>query len=445
MNPKNTFEDIIPPASANNNNNITNNVAKRSIRDIPIREKKPNKIDELLEETADMRAEHHVQQPVYVPQQPPVRTERTVARSHKGLWSLVIVAVVVALGIGGLMFFRGANVNIALKTESIPVDLTITSTSEMTASGTLPYKVLPIQKEGTKEVAATGAPTKIEKKATGTIIIYNNFSAADQQLIATTRFETPGGLIYRIDKPVTVPGNGSTEAVVTAEQAGDKYNAAKQDFTIPGFKGTTKYDKFYARSKTALSGGFIGNMPKIADADLKTANEELEKALTAQAITELDTQRPADYVSFKNGVRTTFTSSVAPSAEGKAIVSGKVILEALIFEKKAIEKAIADTKNGKNYVFDNLGSLNLTIQNTKALTSFISNPVLSLKFDGTLTTGQSFDPDVLKNVLAGKSRSQLTEILKMYPEITKAEANTKPFWISSFPENPEKITINVTK
>ena len=447
MNPKNTFDDIIPPASASNAiansaNTAPNENAKRSIRNIPIREKKPNKIDELLEETADMRSEHHVPPPAYVPP-PSFQSEK---KSGKGIWVVLLVIVLLAGGtFGALMFFGGATVDVTLKTESIPVDFTIASTADSDASGTLPYKVVPVQKEGTKEVAATGAATKVEKKATGTIIVYNNYSSASQQLIATTRFETPEGLIYRLDRGITVPGNGSVEAAVTADQPGEKYNADKKDFTIVGFKGSPKYDKFYARSKTALAGGFVGTMPKIADADLKTANEELQQSLMAEAMSEIKATKSADSVFLKDGLRSSFTSSISPATEGKAVVTGKLIAEGLVFERKELEKAITTTKNGQYYRFDNLEDLVLSIQNQKPVDSFISSPVLSLKLAGTLTTGESFDPNALKDALAGKSKVQLQEILKMWPEITQAEATLRPFWSASFPENTEKITINVTK
>lgn len=430
---KNTFDDIIPPPVP---------ATKRSIRNIPIREKKQNKIDELLEETAGMRTEHHIPPPVYIP--PSSSSSKSGRRPRKGKWFIILI-LAVAAGVGTLFFFRGASVDIVLKTETIPVDLTTTSTVEASASSTLSYKVLPIQKEGSKEVAATGPAVKVEKKASGTIIIYNNYSAEAQQLIATTRFETSEGLVYRIDKAVTIPGNGSAEAVVTADQPGEKYNAEKKDFTIPGFKGTPKYSKFYARSKTALSGGFVGTMPKIADADLKAVNDSLEQELITQALATIQSEKPTDYAFFKEGVRSTYTSSVIPSADGKAVVTGKLILEALIFEKSAIEKVIADTKDGQRYRYDNLEDLALSILNQKAIASFISGPALSLRLEGTLTTGQSFDPETLKRALAGKAKGQLPEILKMYPEISRAEATLRPFWSSSFPENHEKITINVTK
>jgi hypothetical protein len=471
MNPNNSLNDILPPNSGNGGSNGNNNNSggetsgpKKSIRNIPLSDRKQNKIDELLKETADFRVEHPTRvvesspRPA-TPAQTKIKSSPSLSSGGKGtsrkaLWLVALVAVLVLAG-GLLMIFNNAEVRVTLKTESIPVNMTAAAVAdEMSATDTLPYKLLPLQKEENKEIAATGPTTKVEKKASGTIIVYNNFSAASQQLIATTRFETPAGLVYRIDKPITVPGTtvvngktvpGSVEAVVYADQSGTSYNISNSDFTIPGFKGTTKYEGFYARTKTALSGGFSGTTSGVSDADLKTANEELEQSLTGQIMTEIQSQKPAGYVFLKDGIRTAYTSSVGASSDGKATVTGRMSAEVLLFETSTLEKMIAENTGGSRYHFDNLDSLGLTIENGDKITSFISSPALSLTFAGTLTTGQSFEEEALKTALSGKAKIQLQEIMKMYPEITKAEATVRPFWSRTFPNNPQKIKVIVTK
>jgi hypothetical protein len=253
-------------------------------------------------------------------------------------------------------------------------------------------------------------------------------------------------LVYHIEKLVNVPAKGSIEAVAVADQTGEKYNIGMKDFTLPGFKGTSKYNTIYARSKTAMTGGFVGIMPKVADADLAAATVALEQALKEEAIAAIHAQKPAGSLFFKNGgLRTTFTSSLAPSSEGKAILTGKLIAEGLLFEKAPIEKMVADTQNGEQKRYDNIEDLNLSIEDQRVVTSFISGPVLSFKLSGTLTTGNLFNADDLRNALAGKSKNQLQEILGLYPEISHAEATVRPFWSETFPENPDRIKVTITE
>ena len=102
-------------------------------------------------------------------------------------------------------------------------------------------------------------------------------------------------MIYRIPESINVPGKtvkdgvetpGTIEVEVFADEAGEKYNIGKVDFTVPGFKNDpARYKGFYARSVTAMTGGFVGKMKTVLpeekrstlaqlDADIKT---ELQK------------------------------------------------------------------------------------------------------------------------------------------------------------------------
>jgi len=82
----------------------------------------------------------------------------------------------------------------------------------------------------TKEqtVQTSGFKT-IESKASGQIIIYNNFSFSAQTLLQNTRFEAPSGKVYRVNKTIVIPGMkkqgsvtspGSVEATVYADKVG---------------------------------------------------------------------------------------------------------------------------------------------------------------------------------------------------------------------------------
>ncbi len=249
----NPLNDIVPPGEAM--------PVRRSIRDIPINDRRENKIDELLAETAEFRSAQHASDEPTVPPpssynrqapEPIDEEERIVPRTpfrrtppssysspRKAIWWIALVAVLVLAG-AALIFFKSATIDVKIQTATVPVSVTATSAS-----------VISVQKEGTAEVSATGASVKVDKKASGTITVYNNYSADPQDLVATTRFQTADGLIYRIDKPITVPGTtvvngktipGSIDAVVTADVSGDKYNISNADFTVPGFKGGPKYD-----------------------------------------------------------------------------------------------------------------------------------------------------------------------------------------------------------
>ncbi len=189
-------------------------------------------------------------------------------------------------------------------------------------------------------------------------------------------------------------------------------------------------------------------MPQVADADLKAANASLQKSLTDQALADLQSQKPANYLFLASGIQSSYTSSVAPSASGKATVTGKLSLQGLVFDQETVKNTIADSL-GMRYNFDSLDPLAVTpiasTTGSSTPSSYTSSQNIPVNLSGTLTSGNAFDAEALKRVLAGKSKAQLPELLKSFPEITSANASIHPFWSSTFPEKPEKIKVNVTK
>ena len=103
-----------------------------------------------------------------------------------------------------------------------------------------------------------------EKKATGEVVIYNNFSSSPQTLVATTRLVSSDGKIYRLNNSITVPGAeapggkitpSSIRASISADKPGEAYNLSPGvKFRIPGFEGSPKYDGFYAELNEPLGG-----------------------------------------------------------------------------------------------------------------------------------------------------------------------------------------------
>src|SRR3989344_1586726 len=117
----------------------------------------------------------------------------------------------------------------------------------------------------------------LERKASGIITIYNIHSSESQALIAKTRFQEPGGKIFRLAANVVVPGAkisqgkiepSSIEVKVIADGPGESYNIGPVErFSIPGFVGPPKAQTFYASSKEAMKGGLIGESVFPTDAD----------------------------------------------------------------------------------------------------------------------------------------------------------------------------------
>ena len=104
---------------------------------------------------------------------------------------------------------------------------------------------------------------EVENYASGFVTIHNNFDTNSQDLVATTRFESPEGYIFRIRDKVTVPGmkdgqSGILKVKVYADEPGEDYNISSTRFTVPGFAGSPRFDDFYAVSDSSMEGGMVG-------------------------------------------------------------------------------------------------------------------------------------------------------------------------------------------
>src|SRR3989344_6529655 len=241
------MQDVLPPQNEDNSE-------KRSIRHISMRKDREFKTGSAAEADQTGSAGKSWE-------------FRKQVGGRGGKWPLVVgIGVAVAvLGIGLSVFFSGATVFATPRQEAVTVNGTFTAVKE-SKPGELQYETMTLSKETSLSVSATGEK-HVERKASGNIVIYNNYNSESQRLIKNTRFETPEGLIYRVDKSVTVPGRkseggvaapGSMEITVYADQPGSSYNIGLTDFTIPGLKGDPRYEKFYARSKTPMTGGVSG-------------------------------------------------------------------------------------------------------------------------------------------------------------------------------------------
>ncbi|HEY0908025.1 MAG TPA: hypothetical protein VGE35_01610 [Candidatus Paceibacterota bacterium] len=374
---------------------------------------------------------------------------RSRSRGKKGWKKLIaaggIVAVIALLVILSNVF-HGATVTVTPKlvTQNIQTDLVA---KKVPSASELGFAVVSIKQTGSETIKATGEK-QVDKKATGTIIIYNNYNATAQRLIKNTRFATPEGLIFRITDSVTVPGKtgttpGSVEATVVADASGDSYNVGLKDFTIPGFKGDPRYTTFYARAKTAIDGGFSGIQKVVADADRAKAKANIESKITSDLIKQIEANVTADMAYFANGYKIDFVSlpEESPSAS-EVTLKEEGTLSLVVFDKKAFGGAVAKSEisgyDGLPVVVTNTGELVF-----KPGTSF--NPAvadsISFNLSGPAAFEWYYDEQALKEALAGKARSEIPAVLQKYPTIEKADISLRPFWSRTFPEALDKIVV----
>lgn len=371
---------------------------------------------------------------------PPPRPRRARGSRRFGanlVWFLIVLVVIVAAG-----FF----ISKALSTVSVEVTAKQFEVALNGSAFTVPYESVTIptikEERSVNAKLSTGTP----KKASGTIVIYNNYSSAPQALIATTRFEAASGKIYRITKAVTVPGTkvvngktvaGSVEATVVADQAGSGYNAPLTDFKIPGFKGDPKYDKFSAKSKTPMTGGSAGQEWVISETERAKVVAELKSALAKKVAEQIRFQIPENFILYESAIVPTFKEELASSSLALAVDARAIIFDRQVLSRALVAAALPTGEN-QPFTITNLDKLGLTLDQNSLKSD---DKKVTITAEGQAQVKLAFDQDILRAKLVGVSGGQAQEIFTQFPAILKAEINFQPPWIRQFPPTVERIKI----
>ena len=246
------------------------------------------------------------------------------------------------------------------------------------------------------------------------------------------------------DGDTIVPG--SVEALVRGDQPGEEYNIEHVDFTIPGLKGGASYEKVYARSKTSMTGGYVGVLRTASDEDLDAAKELLQLSLKKVLSEQIELSIPEGYLFFDDGVFVDFQSEISndENTSDSIVIEGKSTLRAFVFNESILSQKIAE-----RVVSSYDGSM-ITVRNFPDITfrfldkeSFdpVNDVSFNVKIKGDAYLVWGLDSTVFKGVLAGVQKDKFTELAQQFPSVRKAQAKVQPFWRRVFPKDVDKIII----
>ncbi|MES2014440.1 MAG: hypothetical protein V4437_01315 [Patescibacteria group bacterium] len=362
-----------------------------------------------------------------------------------GVVAVLLVVVVIVIS---TVFYR-AYVTVT----PYSFNATIQSSFETSPSSeSLPYQKITATDTVNKSVPATGSQ-HVDNHSSGTITIYNAYSATPQRLITNTRFATKDGLVFRVHAPVVVPGYtmkagikvpGVVDAVAYADDAGEKYNIPTSDFNIPGLKGSKQYTLIYAKSKAPMSGGFVGQQavvdPAVRAQTIETLKADLERSLRekmlasappgtlifADSFSIMYTEAP-DTVDGSNAVITVGGSAVAPA------VSEVALARTLASNAQISYQGPLSIKNPND--------LHVQVDAPEALGS---DTPIHLTVSGTAKLVATFDLSQLSKDLAGKDKKDIKSVLPSYPGISNIDVKIYPFWRGGIPSDSKALKITET-
>lgn len=459
---KKYVDDVIPPKN------------KRSIRDIPVplrnknadshkrisgirsvKNKEPRKIK------YDGITDREIDEELFKPD-----------RSHsKFKIAAASVFFILVLLFVSFSLMNSAVVTITAKSEEVNIntllDVSLISNSTNEVLG---YREIELDKEVSIEVTADKEEF-VENSASGTIIVYNNYSSTPQRLIRQTRFESPEGKIYRIRDSIEIPGYtekagertpGSIEVLVYADEAGDDYNINESSFTIPGFKGQPQFELFSAETNTPISGGFSGVRKIVDDDDLNIAKSELKKDLTESLIDELNNQITEDFIAvYDNDSFIYFDVNQEESKDSEKVtlkMSGSI--NAKLFNTNELSQKVAmqeiqnfDTLSDQ-VLIKNIREVDIEYVNktkdTEASESDDDSKESDNEYDQIKLSGNARfvwqnNEEEIKLLLLGLNKKEISGVFAGIKGVSSANAKIKPFWSQDFPNKASKIKIEISE
>lgn len=378
--------------------------------------------------------------------------------SRKAIWAIIGVVVVAVIGVYVVsVFFDRATITINFK--QTPWSYQNNFTASKSAAGidpsnnTIPAQVFTSTKNVTESFPGSSVQ-QVSQKAQGTITIYNAYSAAPQELVATTRFLTPDGKIFRITHNVTVPGetkaaNGtltpaSITAPIVADQAGPDYNVGPiAKLSVPGFDNDPGREAgFYGVITASTTGGFIGQRAVPTAADITAAKASTTAILAAALQSGFSGTYPNNF-EIPDGASTTtistLTVNTSTDANGDFTVFGAATLQAIGFDQTALENyllTIAQAQEASStFKTINLNYSNVTANFTTGQISFALSAQAQLE--------PAFSTAQFVTSIEGQSIASARSTIAALPQLSDGEISMWPSWLQSIPSNPDKIHITV--
>lgn len=364
--------------------------------------------------------------------------------------TLLVVAVVLFL------ILPTATITMEPKTELITQEIDAIvdkSTNEVNKDELkIPGQLIEVSKDITKEFSATGTK-QVKEKAAGTLTVYNEWDSQSQTLVENTRFTSEDGKIFRSTKTVVVPGfkrssgqdiAGSTTVLVVADEPGESYNIKSGRFSIPGLKGTVKYEKIYGVSTDSMAGGRIADITVVSDDDLNKAKKSIEKGLRDEIINEVKSKSVDGALVIDNAIfinKENFTSTKKIGEETKIFsLTLKQSGSALAFNEKNIVDLAKQTIEAPFDKYSVAGEPKLTYGESEL---DLKQRKMSLKvYSETMVASQIDGGKIFENV-QGKSLADLQSYFKNVNEVQNVNVRFWPFWVKSIPRINSKVNIDI--
>ncbi len=367
-----------------------------------------------------------------LPNEQPVRFYKIIALTFLALTLLLF---------GAVIFLSSQRAVITIETKANPLDVNQNvvvgdSVDNPQVSAVVTTTLVAVQ----GEVSPTG--TKEEPAIASGKVTLHNESAQAQPLVATTRLLSESNVLFRLRTAVNIPANGTVEAEVYADQAGNAGNIVASRFTIPGLP-ESRQKVVYATSKDAMTGG-VKQIGVLSQADVDAA----EKKLAATVETQVKSQLGSVYAGKEMLVSVLSMEKTLSAQVGDTISSatldGKARVAVVIYDKaemktwaeRAIQnQSVADTQ----IVRPSSGEPTVTLKEYDEQKNQATLHVFSA---GTATVNPQ-SKQLEKSIFFGKTKDEVKRYAMALEHVSNITVDFHPFWMQTVPHIHDHVQVIV--
>ena len=371
-----------------------------------------------------------------------------------------LVALIVFI-VWGFVIAPAATIAVTIRTKannlfSENVAFTTKSNEEDAENGKFYIQEKKTENKIEKEIEATGEKN-LGEKAKGNIIIYQYFKngAGTIAINSGSRFEL-NGLVFTADKDASLVWGGndsecenqgkigiqgcliSKTVPVTATEAGAKYN-------IGAANGWSTAANVSAYSDKAMTGGTDKIITVVQQSDIDKIRNELINRDTTSSKERLMEKVEDEHSfpiesSFEEKIGDiTSTPAIGEEVEAgkKVTVSAAVTDSIFVIDEAKVREFITKKAqiSGTSQVY---GIKNLFIENFKADDSTYTG-----RLKASYTTGPKITESEIVDIVKGKGFGVAQHNLKSIDGLGSVTIDGNLPWVTSFPNNPEKITVYI--
>lgn len=396
--------------------------------------------------------------PEKVEENPPEKifqVEKPVKKKKFFKWAVILFSLFLVLAITGSLLFPSASLSIKPETSILEVrqEIILDLGSQIADfnSKTIPAKLFKDENSLEKEFSSTGKAAA-EKKATGKITVYNEYSTSSRTLIPS-RFVSADGKLFWSTEKITIPGYkkengkivpGQAEVTIEASEPGEEYNIEATSFALPALAGSPLYTTVYARSFSAMTGGAIGEVAQVSKDDLEMAEQSLADDIKKQSLESLRKNLPEKYILLEETISQDIMETSGSVEIGDLVDSFKLEADVkssgFAFRKDDLDRFVDELiklnlEKEDNFLKESL-SLNYDLKSVN-----LDSGQLILEVTIQVKTYKEINEIDLKKALLGQELKEAEMLLGGLEEISSFEIRNRPFFKKKLPEQIEKLQV----